>query len=394
MNVGEKIGSYEIIEKLGQGGMATVYKAYQPTLDRYVAVKVLHPALKEDGNFRDRFEREAKLVARLRHQNIMAVYDYNTEGENPYLVMDFIEGDTLKARLKEGSLGIAMITHIVSSIGSALEYAHAQGLLHRDIKPSNIMIDHAGQVFLTDFGLARMAQASESTLSRDMMLGTPQYISPEQAMGDHNLDARTDIYSMGVVIYELVVGRVPYSADTPYAIVHDHIYTPLPLPTLVNPQVPEQIEAFLLKALAKDRRDRYGTIKESVMAFQTAVEQAGDSKFVKATKAQLRSQDEVRKIQEETRPGPPSSRPGSTVLSKAPSDSDSQPVKRTVTRRVIRPDSRRSAFWPVIALVLLFIILLGGGIFVGQVVAEEFSRAYQETQIDSRLFPPPIVERL
>jgi tRNA A-37 threonylcarbamoyl transferase component Bud32 len=274
-SIGETIGPYRIVDKLGQGGMATVYKAYHASLDRYVAIKVLHPAFKEDPNFLERFKREAKVVASLEHPNIVPIYDFSEHQGNPYLVMRFVEGETLKARFGRERLHIEEILHVVESIGSALDYAHERGVLHRDIKPSNIIIAYDGRIYLTDYGLARIAQSGESTLSRDTMLGTPQYISPEQARGDLELDAGTDIYSLGVVLYELVVGRVPFSADTPFAVVHDHIFSPLPMPRDINPQVPEPVEQVLLKALAKVRADRYKTVGNMVEAFKAAVEAAG-----------------------------------------------------------------------------------------------------------------------
>ncbi|MBF8257475.1 MAG: Serine/threonine protein kinase [Anaerolineales bacterium] len=219
--VGENVGPYRIIEQLGQGGMATVHKAYHAALDRYVAIKVLHPAFLQDPNFLKRFQREAKAVARLEHPNIVPVYDFAEHAGQPYLVMKYIEGDTLKARLRSGRLSKEEGLHIVEAAGSALSYAHQRTILHRDIKPSNILISPDGSIYLADFGLARMGEAGESTLSADMMLGTPQYISPEQARGEKNLDAGTDIYSFGVVLYEMVVGRVPFNADTPFSIIHD-----------------------------------------------------------------------------------------------------------------------------------------------------------------------------
>src|SRR5512143_2412859 len=181
--VGETIGPYRIIEQLGQGGMATVFKAYHASLDRYVAIKVLHPAFGEDASFEARFQREARVVAKLEHPNIVPIYDYAEHEGRPYLVMKYIEGDTLKARLNQGPLSAEEINQIVDSVGSALAYAHKQGVLHRDIKPSNVLIGVDGQMYLADFGLARIAQAAESTLSSDMIMGTPQYISPEQARG-------------------------------------------------------------------------------------------------------------------------------------------------------------------------------------------------------------------
>ncbi|HEX8990558.1 MAG TPA: serine/threonine-protein kinase, partial [Anaerolineales bacterium] len=274
-NVGENVGPYRIVQQLGQGGMATVYKAFHAALDRYVAIKALHPAFGEDANFAARFQREARLVAKLDHPHIVPIYDYAQHEGRPYLVMKFIEGDTLKARLQKGPLTSAEIENVVDSVGSALAYAHRQGILHRDIKPSNVLIGPDGEMWLADFGLARIAQAPESTLSSDMIMGTPQYISPEQAMGDKKLDEGTDIYSFGVMLYEMVVGQVPFNADTPFSIIHDHIYSPLPMPRVINPRVPEQVERVLLKALAKDRADRYANVDALVQAFESAWTEAG-----------------------------------------------------------------------------------------------------------------------
>jgi serine/threonine-protein kinase len=257
---GENIGPYRLVEQLGQGGMATVFKAYQAALERYVALKVLHPALLEEINFLARFQREVQVAAKLEHANIVPVYDYSEYERRPYLVMKYIEGETLKARLKRGALDLEVIDDVVESVGAALDYAHRRGVLHRDVKPANVLLAEDGHVYLTDFGLARIARASESTFSADRLLGTPQYISPEQARGLRELDNGTDIYSFGVMLYEMVVGRVPYSADTPFAVVHDHIYTPLPPPRSINPAVSDEMQRVLFKALAKERADRYADV--------------------------------------------------------------------------------------------------------------------------------------
>jgi len=275
LSAGENVGPYKIIKKLGQGGMATVYKAYHAGLDRYVALKVLHPDLTEDPTFTARFQREARLVAKLDHPNIVPVHDFAEHDGYPYLVMKFIEGETLKARLERSPLTAEEINHIVDSVGSALSYAHQQGILHRDVKPSNVLIATDGHIYLADFGLARIAQSGASTLSTDAVMGTPQYISPEQAVGKSDLDEGTDIYSFGVMLYEMVVGQVPFSADTPFSIILDHISSPLPLPRTINPAVPESVERVLLKALAKERSDRFATVNELVTAFKSAWEAAG-----------------------------------------------------------------------------------------------------------------------
>lgn len=278
--VGENVGAYRIVAQLGQGGMATVLKAYHAALDRYVALKVMHPVFEQDAGFVQRFNREARIVARLEHPNIVPVYDFSEHRGLAYLVMRFVDGETLKARLQRGPLRPAQITQIAEQAGAGISYAHKQGVLHRDIKPSNFMLcEDPGEpdtlkIYLTDFGLARIAAMGESTLSRDMMLGTPQYISPEQAKGVRDLDARTDIYSLGVVMFELTTGQVPFSADTPYSVIHDHIFTPLPMPTSINPNVPEGVERVLLKALSKERDDRYPDVHSFVRAFVDALQSA------------------------------------------------------------------------------------------------------------------------
>jgi hypothetical protein len=270
-SIGENIGPYRILEQLGQGGMATVFKAYHAALDRHVALKVLHPAFKEDPNFLGRFQREAKLVAKLEHPNIVPIYDFAEHDGHPYLVMKFIEGETLKARLQRGRLSDEEIVKITRAVGDALTYAHKKGILHRDIKPSNVLLSDDDQIYLADFGLARLATASDSTLSADILIGTPQYISPEQANGQKDLDPRSDVYCFGVMLYEMTVGRVPFNADTPYAIVHDHIYKALPLPRKVNPELSEELEVVLLKALSKDRDDRQPDVATLVKTFIAAL---------------------------------------------------------------------------------------------------------------------------
>ncbi len=293
-NVGENVGPYRIIEQLGQGGMATVYKAYHASLDRYVAIKALHPAFSEDPSFEARFRREARVVAKLEHPNIVPIYDYAEHEKRPYLVMKFIEGNTLKAKLDQGPLSPKEILKVVEAVGAALAYAHKQGVLHRDVKPSNVLLATDGQIYLADFGLARIAQSGESTLSSDMIMGTPQYISPEQAMGVKELDERTDLYSFGVMLYEMIVGRVPFNADTPFSIIHDHIYSPLPLPRKVNPDVPDQVERVLLKALAKDRLDRYENVGQMVSAFKEAWNQtAAPTQAAVATRAAIQQAVQV-----------------------------------------------------------------------------------------------------
>lgn len=329
---GQQLGPYRIVAQLGSGGMATVYKAYHPRLDRYVAIKMMHQAFLQDQNFLARFEREAQIVARLEHPHIIPIFDFADFNGQPYLVMKFVEGRTLKAVLNERSLTLDDILRMMPAIADALDYAHRRGVLHRDIKPSNIIIDNEGVAYLTDFGLARMAQLGESTLSHDVLLGTPHYISPEQALGRREITPRTDIYSLGVILYELVVGRVPFSADTPFAIIHDHIYRPLPKPSEINPDITPEVEAVLVKALAKDPNDRYATATEMMTAFKAAVEASGmddlhpeRASFAEESLARQRDAEPLPKEGEQTnllpRTGntpPPVSASDSQVLPPAP----------------------------------------------------------------------------
>jgi hypothetical protein len=200
------------------------------------------------------------------------IYDFNEHEGIPYLVMKFVPGMTLKKYAIKNGLTLQNTRDLLMQIAEGLDYAHTRGILHRDMKPSNILIGKDDCPYITDFGLARIAEAGSSTISHDMMLGTPFYISPEQAQGEKNLDSRTDIYSLGVILYELVSGRVPFQADTPYAIVHGHIYQQPPLPSTYNDTLPEAVDWVLDKALAKEPEDRYSTAIEMIQAFAEAIE--------------------------------------------------------------------------------------------------------------------------
>jgi serine/threonine protein kinase len=267
---GDFIGAYEIVAPLGQGGMATVYKAHHARLNRFVAIKMIHPAYLQDESYLTRFQREAQIVAALDHPHIVPIYDFSEHEGEPYLVMKLIEGSTLKMQIAHIQPTVDDVLHVITPVASALDYAHRHGVLHRDIKPSNIMLDQQQTPYLTDFGLARLSVSGASTLSKDQMIGTPYYMSPEQGRGKGEVDHRADLYSLGVVLYELFVGAVPFNEGTPYAIIHDHIARELPLPHEVNPNVPPAIEAFLLRALAKDPDDRYQSAGEMVNALRGA----------------------------------------------------------------------------------------------------------------------------
>jgi tRNA A-37 threonylcarbamoyl transferase component Bud32 len=271
LKTGDSVGIYRIDGQIGSGGMATVYKGHHTKLDRAVAVKIMHPNLLTDPSFKQRFDREARIIARLDHPNIVPVYDFNEHEGQPYIVMKQIDGLTLKQMLRTREPSMREVVRILRAVADALDYAHEQGVLHRDIKPSNIIIDASGTPYLTDFGLARLAQSGESTVSSDTVLGTPYYISPEQAQGLKDIGPEADVYSLGVVLYELLAGRVPFQSDTPYSTIHDHIYkTPPPLREY-NPDVLPGVEAVVLRALEKDPRRRYASAGALVDALEAAI---------------------------------------------------------------------------------------------------------------------------
>ncbi|NIO70097.1 MAG: protein kinase, partial [Anaerolineae bacterium] len=266
---GQTLGQYRLLEQLGCGGMATVYKAYQPSLDRYVAVKVLPPYLAHTPNFAARFFREARAIARLNHPNILSVYDSCQEGELSYIVMRYVEGGTLQETLGK-PLPLDRVVQIITQVGGALDYAHQEGIIHRDVKPSNVLMDKGEWALLSDFGLAKIVGASGKLTETGVGLGTPAYMAPELGKGEP-ADERSDIYSLGIMLYEMLTGRVPFEAETPMAVVMEHISTPLPVPRSINPDIPEPVEQVVLKALAKNPADRFQRVGEMVTALQKAV---------------------------------------------------------------------------------------------------------------------------
>jgi serine/threonine protein kinase len=270
--VGQILGHYQLLEQIGRGGMSTVYKAYQPSLDRYVAVKVLPTYLAHEPGFAARFQREARAVAKLDHPYILPVYDFGREGDLAYIAMKYVKEGTLKEMLG-GPLDLKTVLEIISQVGEALDYAHQEGVVHRDVKPSNVLMDRGRWALLSDFGLAKIVEADTRLTKTGAGLGTPAYTSPEQGQGI-GVDARSDVYSLGVMLYEMLTGRVPYDAESPIAIVIKHITAPLPRPTEFNPDIPEPVEWVVLKALVKDPADRFQSVGQMVEALRKAVTEA------------------------------------------------------------------------------------------------------------------------
>jgi predicted secreted acid phosphatase len=268
----EKLGKYRIIAEVGRGGFAAVYKTVDTTLKRTVALKCLAPHLLWDPTFVQRFQREAEVAANLDHRNIVTIYEVGQIEGVYFIAMQFLEGRTLSQILKaEGPLPVSRVQAVIEQIGSALNYAHARGFVHRDIKPSNIIVADDGRATLTDFGLVKAGEGTQLTAS-GMVFGTPEYMSPEQAEGKV-LDTRSDIYSLGVVLFEMLSGQAPFLADTTPAVMYKHVHTPPPLEKLPS-NLPQGVVAVVEKTLAKDPTDRYQSAGQMVEALRKAAAEA------------------------------------------------------------------------------------------------------------------------
>lgn len=267
--VGQKLGKYEITELLGQGGMATVYKGYQRDVDRFVAVKVLPPHPGRSSAFVERFRLEARTIARLQHPHILPMYDYGNDDDILYLVMAYVDGGSLSDLIRRGAMPLAEVQNYFEQVAGALDYAHRQNVIHRDIKPDNILLDREGHALLADFGIAKMVQDASTTsiTGTGGLVGTPAYMSPEQAQG-LPVDNRTDVYSLGVVVYEMLTGRQPFEAETPMQLVFQHITAPVPPLTQLSGDVPPELDPVMQRALAKDPTERYASAKRFYEDFE------------------------------------------------------------------------------------------------------------------------------
>ena len=265
---GSYLGPYRILDRIGQGGMATVYRAHHPALDRHVAIKVLPEFFADDETYRERFQVEAQSVARLRHPNILGAFDFGQRAGVPYLVTELVEGGSLEDRMGN-PMELQEVVQLLRPIASALDHAHAQGVLHRDIKPSNILIRQDGTPVLADFGLAKLARSVKKLTAIGTVFGTPEYMSPEQATGEL-LGPGTDQYSLSVVAYEMLTGRVPFNGETPGAILVKHLRHAMPATRELPAELSAHVDEVLRRGMAKDPQDRYPSASELIAALVPA----------------------------------------------------------------------------------------------------------------------------
>lgn len=364
--IGQKVGGYEVLDVIGRGGMAVVYRAQQVSMNRLVALKVLPRQFVSDDTYIQRFNREVKIISQLEHRNIVPVYDYGQHEGQPYIAMRYMSGGSVDDLLAQGPLSVEQMVAIIAQIAPALDYAHAKSVLHRDIKPSNVLLDDDGGAYLTDFGIARILGESGTNITTQGVVGTPSYMSPEQAQG-HEIDGRSDIYSLGVMLFEMATGRRPFESDTPYSIAVMQVTQPPPAPRSLNPHISPVIEQVIYKALNKRPADRY----RDVIEFADAVERA--------------TQPSLPNLMPDTQPGgipiaprmpmmPPPAQP--PIYGTPPTPSNGVPPVR---RRARRPNLLISAAIGVLLGCGLLTLLVAGALLVINNTQREEQTAVAQT---------------
>lgn len=271
--VGKQLGNYQIVELIGQGGMAAIYKGYQPSMNRHVAIKVMSPQYSRDRAFVQRFQNEARLIAQLEHAHILPVYDFGQQEGMLYIVMRYLPTGTLEDRISPQGMPLDEALHILKQVASALDYAHSRGVIHRDLKPANVLIDAQGNTFLSDFGIAKTTEQEASLTGTGNVIGTPNYMSPEQGLGE-KVDARSDIYALGVMLFEMLTGQVPFEGENPMVVMLRHVHDAPPDPAALRPGISSAVSSVVLRALAKNPDERYQTAGELAQALEQALSSA------------------------------------------------------------------------------------------------------------------------
>ncbi|MCC7208053.1 MAG: serine/threonine protein kinase [Anaerolineae bacterium] len=283
--IGQRMGQYEILSQLGEGGMAVVYRARQMSVRREVALKIISPSLAARGGFSRRFEKEAQIIASLSNPHIVKVFDYGvmhgfhwrlTDAQvDPktdlyYFVMEMLTGGSLSDRLEKGVIPLAQITRILEQMALALDYAHGRGTIHRDLKPPNVLFDDQGNAYLTDFGIAKLLGETSSLTQEGTTVGTPSYMAPEQ-WASENMGPPVDLYALGVVLFEMLTGRLPYVASSPYRVMHMHLNDPIPSAFMINPELPPAVDGVIARAMAKAPEERFESAAALVSAYKDAL---------------------------------------------------------------------------------------------------------------------------
>jgi serine/threonine protein kinase len=344
--IGKMMGQFQVIEEIGRGGMATVYRATQQSMNRNVAIKILPRQMLHDPGFYDRFVREVEVISQLEHPHILPIYDYGQSDGIPFIAMRYLGGGSLDQRIRKGLMAFDEIERPLRQVAQALDYAHQQGIIHRDLKPGNIMLDENNNAYLSDFGIARVLG---SELTGSMIIGTPAYMSPEQANG-LTIDGRSDIYSLGIVLFELLTGRGPFQAETPMAVLLKHITEPVPPISDFRNDVPDVIEQVILRATAKDPDERFSSAGDMAEAYSNAL------------RGQAMSTDRYPPLNKGRSGTPPPMSNTANPTAQATMPPSTQPNPTTGT---YPPQAQRgTSLSVVIGIVIVLLAVVGGGVVV------------------------------
>lgn len=386
--LGQQIGRYKILERVGQGGTAHVYKARHVKTNRLVALKTLNLDKSDDPGVLKRFRREVRALQKLDHPHIVKYYDFLDVRAGTFLVMEFIEGTTLQERLSNARrrgrrLPVRTIVSVIQQAAAALDYAHAQGMIHRDVKPANILLDENGDVHLTDFGLVLFRGSSQQTTT-GAILGTPQYMAPEQAMSSRSATPQTDVYSLGICVYEMLTNTIPFSGDMPINVVLQHIQDTVPPPRKVDKRIPVKVERVVMKALKKEPQDRYATPGDFAAALGEVLRLPEKSTAAPRRKSAARKPSGAR----------------AAARARTKTGSRSAPAREKGSRSASRPAGQqtpgRIGWRLLLGLAALLLLLGAAGLWLSRAGGPEGLRARVETALSGPAgaggeLPPPTV---